>query len=133
MCNGLEHKICDPFVSYSVNKRMVSKNKRTKNEACVLCCKDIVEGKDEALMCEGEVCGNKWMHRHCAGVSTAHYQLLEKSPDPFHCYLCMQLKHVAIVEEMKTAITNLTAEVAELCAALQLATRSYPGDQVQTS
>ena len=110
----------------------MSKNKRTKNEACVVCCKNIVEGKDEALMCEGEVCGNKWMHRYCAGVPTTHYKLLERSPDPFHCYLCMQLKHVAIVKEMKSAITNLTAEVAELRAALQSATRSCPDGQVQT-
>ena len=44
----------------------------------------------------------------------------------------MQLKRVAIVKEMKSAITNLTAEVAELCAALQSATRSCPDGQVQT-
>ena len=112
---------------------MASKNKRTKNETCVLCCKDIVEGKDEALMCEGDICGDKWMHCYCAEVSATHYKLLEKSPEPFRCYLCMHLKHVAIVEEMKSAITNLTAEVAELRAELQSATRSCPGGQVQTS
>ena len=44
----------------------------------------------------------------------------------------MHLKHVAIVEEMKSAITNVTAEVAELGAALQSTTRGCPGGQVQT-
>ena len=105
--------------------------KRTKNETCVLCCKDILEGKDEALLCEGEVCCNKWMHRYCAGVSTTHYKLLDESPDPFRCYLCMHLKHIAVVEEMKSAINSLTAEVAELRTALQSAARSCPSGQVQ--
>ena len=113
---------------------MASKGKRTKNETCVLCCKPIVEGKEEALMCEGEICSNKWMHRYCAGVPTTHYKLLEESPEPFCCYLCVQLKHAALVEEMKSTIASLTAEVVELRATLESeATRSSPGGQVQTS
>ena len=98
---------------------MTSKGKRTKNETCVLCCKPIVEGKDEALMYEGEICANKWIHRYCAGVPTSHYKLLEKSPEPFHCYFCAQSKQMATVEEMKNTITALTAEIVELRAALQ--------------
>ena len=113
---------------------MASKaSRKTKNEKCVLCCKEIVEGKEEALMCEGEVCCNKWMHRNCAGVPTAHYKLLEESPDPFRCLLCTQLKHAAVVEELRSAIVSLTTEVSELRGALQSATRYCPGSRAQAS
>ena len=113
---------------------MASKGKRTKNKTCVLCCKPIVEGKEEALMCKGEICSNKWMHRYCAGVLTTHYKLLEESPEPFCCYLCVQLKHAALVEEMKSTIASLTTEVVELRATLESeATHRSPSRQVQTS
>ena len=113
---------------------MASKGRRTKNETCVLCCKDIVEGKEEALMCKGEVCGNRWMNCYCAGVPATNYKLLAESPDPFRCYLCVQLKHAAIVEEMRSAIACLIAKVAELQETLQCETSSScPGGQVQTS
>ena len=114
---------------------MSSKGKRTKNEMCVLCCKPIVEGKEVALMCEGEICANKWIHRYCAGVPTDHYKLLEESPEPFHCYFCAQRKQAAIIEEMKNTISCLTAEIAELRVALKAKTtsRSRSNDQAMPS
>ena len=97
----------------------------------MLCCKPIVEGKDEALMCEGETCGNKWIHRYCAGVSTAHYKLLETSPSPYYCCLCTQLKQAAIIEEMRGTIASLTAEVVELRATIE--SRKAANESVQTT
>ena len=70
-------------------------------------------------MCEGEICGNKWMHRYCAGVPTTHYKVLEKSPSPFYCYLCTQQKQAAVIEEMRGTIASLTTEVVELRATLE--------------
>ena len=34
---------------------------------CAICNQDIVDGKDQALLCEGTCKG--WFHRYCAGVS----------------------------------------------------------------
>ena len=98
------------------------------NEECTLCCKAIVEGEEEALLCEGDGSCNKWMHRYCAGVSTSHYEFLVKSPLPFNCSLCVQKKQAAMIEEMKSTIAALTAEVSELRTALQATTvTSEPG------
>ena len=47
---------------------------------CDLCCKHIVEGREEALQCEGG-CGLRF-HRYCAGVSTSYFQELANSPAP---------------------------------------------------
>ena len=93
--------------------------RKTKNEVCVLCTKAIIEGKDEALMCKGDICANGWMHRYCAGMPTTHYKVLEKSPAPFNCYLCSQQKQTATIEKMRSTIASLTAEVVELRAALE--------------
>lgn len=54
------------------------------------------------------------MHRYCAGVSVEHYELLDQSPLPFNCSLCVQRKQAAIFDELKFTIAALTAEVAEL-------------------
>lgn len=110
---------------------MANRSRKNKNETCVLCCKPIIEGKDEALMCEGETCGNKWMHRYCAGVSTAHYKLLETSPSPYYCCLCTQLKQAAIIEEMRGTIASLTAEVIELRATIE--SRKATRESMQTT
>lgn len=73
-----------------------------------------MEGKDEALMCEGKICANKWMHQYSAGVPNAHYQLLEKSPEPLYYYFCAQQKKIATVKEMKSVITAFTAEIVKI-------------------
>ena len=87
-------------------------------EVCSLCCRAIVEGKEEALLCEGEQSCNRWMHRYCAGVSVEHYKSLDQSPLPFNCSLCVQRKQAAQIDELKSMIAVLTAEVAELRAAM---------------
>lgn len=96
--------------------------KATDNEDCTLCCQPIIEDEEEALLCEGDGCCNRWMHRYCAGVSIKHYGSLEKSPLPFSCSICVQLRQAAEIDEMKSTIAALTAEVNELRAALQATT-----------
>ena len=85
-------------------------------EQCALCSQDIIDGKEEALLCEGDGNCNKWMHRYCAGVSSIHYESLKSSPLPFNCSLCVPRTQAALIEELKAKITALTAEVAELRA-----------------
>lgn len=104
------------------------------NEECALCCNAIVEGEEEALLCEGDGSCNKWMHRYCAGVSASHYESLVKSPLPFNCSLCVQQKQAAMIDEMKSTIAALTAEVRELRTALQSTTvRAEAGSDNSTA
>ena len=76
---------------------------KTVNVPCRICCKPIIEGHDEALLCEGS----------CSFLSS----------------ICSQFKQTAVIEEMQEKIDALTAEVIEvrsnvtdLCASLQLLT-----------
>ena len=86
--------------------------KSSPSSACVVCCSRIVDGKDEALFCEGKCQG--WFHRCCAGVSSTHFQALTNSESPFHCSVCTQEQHAAIVANLQNTITALKAEVAEV-------------------
>ena len=90
----------------------------TPQEVCSLCCRAIIERKEDALLCEGEQSCNRWMHRYCAGVSVEHYKALDQSPLPFNCSLCVQNKQATLINDLKNSIAVLTAEVAELRAAL---------------
>ena len=54
--------------------------------ACVVCDKDIIDGKDGAVLCEGLCDG--WFHRHYAGLSVTHFDALSVSLDPFLCAGC---------------------------------------------
>lgn len=47
---------------------------------CAVCDQKVVEGKDQALLCEG-LC-NGWFHRYCAGVSLANFESLSSSSTP---------------------------------------------------
>ena len=71
------------------------------------------------------------MHRYCAGVTEAHYESLEKSPLPFNCSLCVQKSQTALIEELKSAIVKLTAEVTELRGALKVQKESQVPSTLQ--
>ena len=47
---------------------------------CCVCCKAVEEGKDEALLCEGQC--QKWLHRYCASVTVDQYEELSSSEEP---------------------------------------------------
>jgi hypothetical protein len=92
-------------------KKLASDASNTEVQ-CGLCCKPVVEDRDEALLCEGSC--NAWLHRYCAGVTVSHYAALQDSPLPFLCTMCSQVKQAAIIKEMQEKIDSLTAEVTEL-------------------
>ena len=57
---------------------------------CGVCQGSIVDGKDEALLCEGE-CG-LWFHRGCASVPPTLYKSLSNSDEPFVCLVCTNIR-----------------------------------------
>ena len=82
------------------------------NVTCGLCCKPVVDDRDEALLCEGTC--DRWLHRYCAGVTETQYEPFQDSPLPFLCFMCSQLKQAAVIKDMQEKIDSLTAEVIEL-------------------
>ena len=80
---------------------------KTNLSVCDVCCAAIVEGKEDALQCEGNCL--MWMHRYCAGVSLRHFKHLSSSSEPFVCMLCSQQVHRATVCQLQSEVAALKA------------------------
>ena len=76
---------------------------------CSVCCQAIVEGKDEALFCEGEC--KRWMHRYCAGIPVSYFQSYGASESPFYCYTCCYRNHASEIASLKETVNSLVTEV----------------------
>ena len=79
---------------------------------CAVCDQNIVDGKDQALFCEGLCKG--WFHRYCAGVSLAHFDFLSTSAHPFHCVACFQKSYYNELADLKNTVCVLRAEITQL-------------------
>jgi hypothetical protein len=73
--------------------------------ACGVCQGPIVDGKDEALLCEGK-CGY-WLHRGCASVSPNLYRDLSNSEDPFVCLTCTNIQLKEEIKSLKSEVSSL--------------------------
>ena len=96
---------------------MASKNNSAKRPKvpCGVCQAPVIDGKDEALLCEGE-CG-LWLHRGCASVPPSRYKTLSSSDEPFVCLCCSNYqlrKELAQVKSELSVATALTDAVEML-------------------
>ena len=91
------------------------KKTRRGKVSCGVCQGAIVDGKDEALLCEG-ICG-LWIHRGCASVPPYLYKELSNSAEPFVCLSCtnVQLKREILV--LKNELKGMSA-IRDTCTAL---------------
>ena len=109
-----------PKKQKSVEKsKTIEKSKSTekpKPTDCDLCCRHIVEGKEDAIQCEGG-CG-LWFHRYCAGVSVSHFKELSNSPEPFVCYACYQRSQLVVTKELRSEVAHLKEEISKLAEQL---------------
>ena len=94
---------------------MPKKHLRRGKVPCGVCQGPVVDGKDEALLCEGE-CG-LWFHRGCANVPPSRYKVLSNSEEPFLCLSCVNVQLTKEVALLKNELRGI-AEVRERCAAL---------------
>ena len=85
---------------------------RNSSATCGVCDQTIVDGKEQALFCDG-VC-KQWFHRYCAGVPLSWFKTLSTSSTPFQCYSCCQVEHVKSVENLAAKISELQLEVGQL-------------------
>jgi len=91
-------------------------------EKCSVCSHNIVDGKDQALFCEGGKC-RRWMHRYCAGVPITHFESLSASDAPFLCFCCNEGKCQREVAMLKNAVELLKLEISTLKDSLQVLQR----------
>ena len=88
----------------------------TECTTCGICEQPIVNGKDQAVYCEGAC--KQWLHRYCAGVPLSCFQALSSSLAPFQCYSCYQAKHEAAIESFNSEVRALKSEVREMKAVI---------------
>lgn len=119
-----------PPTKKAPKKRTVSLKKKTtttvaNDEAgvsspktkCAVCDQCIVDGKDQALLCEGRCKG--WFHRYCAGVSLPHFERLASSDTPFKCVQCFQESYAEELSGLKHTVAQLRDEITHLRSALE--------------
>ena len=71
----------------------------------------IVDGKEEALLCEGG-CG-QWFHRGCASVPPDCYKELASSEEPFICLYCSNVQLKRSVDELTATVLSLKEDLKE--------------------
>ena len=79
---------------------------------CGICEQLIIDGKDQALFCEGTC--KQWIHRFCTGVPLSWFAIVGSSSTPFRCYSCCHAKYADDVDSLTTQIMTLKSEVGEL-------------------
>ena len=73
----------------------------------------MVDGKDQALFCEGEGC-NSWIHRYCSGVPARYFEQLSSSSSPFYCFVCSLWSHADEISSLKSSLTSLIDDISRL-------------------
>ena len=81
---------------------------------CTVCDQKVVDGKDQALFCEGSCKG--WFHRYCAGVSLTHFESLSTLATPFNCVASYNDE----LADLKNTVTVLQEEITQLRGALAM-------------
>ncbi len=65
-----------------------------------------------SIQCDG-ICAT-WLHRHCAGLSLAAFDVVSNSNDPFYCPQCRLDKHELEIRSLREMITSLASQLAAL-------------------
>lgn len=76
---------------------------------CALCRLPIVDGKDEAILCEGSC--QQWYHRGCASLPPERYKDLSSSDEPFYCLTCTCITLKKEMSALSSTVTNLRNEL----------------------
>ena len=96
---------------------------------CTICYKAIVDGEEEALLCEGDC--QKWLHRSCAGPSAGHFTCLSNTSKSFLCICSAHEAQKTSVSLLQTEVATVKAEIVELHSLVE-ALRSADNDTIST-
>ena len=72
---------------------------------CRVCLQRLVDGKEEAILCEGKC--PQWYHRGCASVPRELFAMLTASNAPFYCLTCGHSSLQQEVAELKMEVSRL--------------------------
>ena len=72
----------------------------------------IVEGKDEAVFCEGDC--QQWIHRGCASISQKMLATLSTSSESFLCLTCSRVVFQEQMTEVLLMVNNMKAELQQV-------------------
>ena len=100
-------------------------NSNTNKISCAVCLGDIIDGKHEAIFCEGEC--KRWYHRGCASVSQELLSKLTTSDEPFYCLMCSREIFKQEVNRLVAEIDCLKAEV-KVIPAMQASIEALKGE-----
>ena len=92
---------------------------------CPICEERIVDATDklagqDSIKCEGRC--NSWLHRKCAGLSTAVFADAMQSLTAFCCSNCKLEEQGSEIIHLKLTVSKLLDEIAELKANLTSST-----------
>ena len=99
------------------SERSEKSSAKLRKEPCAVCSLAVIDGKDEAVFCEGEC--QAWIHRRCAGVSVCSFRRLLSSPDEFLCAFCSDQAHRKSLSLLELEVASLKAENAKLSATVE--------------
>ena len=107
--------------SCSPNSDKKKRQKGTKY-VCPICTEAIKEttqrrSGDDAIFCESTC--NSWLHRQCAGLSKAAFDVLSVSESPFYCPHCRLQRYESQLSDLKDSVKLLENKVTELEAGLK--------------
>ena len=83
--------------------------KKKAASSCDLCCRPIVDSKEDCIQCEGQC--RLSFHRYCAGVSVTHYKQFISTGRPFVCMVCNQQLQNERVSQLAAELESLKAEL----------------------
>ena len=78
---------------------------------CAVCRLPIVDGKDEAILCEGSC--QQWYHRGCASLPPERYKELSSTDESFYCLTCTCIAFKKEMSELSSTVTNLREELQD--------------------
>jgi len=96
---------------------MPTKRATKSTTKCDVCAAAIMEGKEDALQCDG-ACQMRF-HCYCVGMSQSQLKHLASTSKPFMCPFCSHDVHQAVVCELQSEITALKNKVKALSEAKQ--------------
>ena len=87
---------------------------KRKTDPCAVLNLAIVDGRDEALFCEGKC--QAWLYCGCVSVRSEQHRLLTASTEPFLCPTCGQEHNCnqAQISELKNTVEALKLELSQL-------------------
>ena len=99
----------------STDHKLPRTSDRKANQAiCAICEEEIIDASsqttgEDAIYCDGHC--KSWIHRRCAGLSTANFTVVSQSKDPYFCPHCRLETAVEKLAQLEIKLEHLVDRV----------------------